>query len=185
MRNLKINVSADSVRHTLRKNYEAYEKSWAETETKWQAAAVEAFADVAKRAQACATRNAQRPTENRELAGGKIGPEYSVPGKVLSEVLVKLGAELFKLCADRPRYYGEEYHRAITMLDAHEDANIELSEEEFQQLMENKWDWRSDWRRAMTAVDDYALHYLGDMPSGSGGGLPSNITGGCSPDVID
>jgi len=168
VRNLKVNVNTLSVRETLRKNYEAYQKSWAETEAKWQEVAVEAFAHAGKRAQACATRNAERPTESRELAGGKTGPEYSVPSTVFSETLLKLGAELSKVMHDRPRYYGEEYQRAIIMLEAHKGETIELDEEEFQQLMEDRWDWRRDWFRAVTSVGEHALRYLGDMPSGSG-----------------
>jgi len=47
----------------------------------------------------------------------------------------------------------------------HEGKTIELSEEEFRELMGDEWGWQRDWRNMMTSVDDHAQHYLGAAPA--------------------
>lgn len=50
---------------------------------------------------------------------------------------------LFLSCSDRPVCHVRDYDRAIAMLRMHEAPLIEISAEEFDQLVNDEWDWKN------------------------------------------
>lgn len=148
MHDLKITANTAELKSALAAHYEDYQKSWAATEVKWQVAVLAALENAANRSAKVTKDEATRPTETHEGA--------NVPAKRLSRALARLGKEVSKVFNDRPHDYSDDYQQAIEMLEAHQSETIELSEDEFQVLMQDKWDWRGAWCRTVATINSYS-----------------------------
>lgn len=107
-------------------------------------------ADVGELARRCeANREKHREVFERAVEGWRRAVHAKIAQieeQLLAGDLVDLG---FRLAV--PVDHTADYDRAIAMLDMHEEPFIELSEEDFAQLVLDDWGWKREWTQTTSA----------------------------------
>ena len=60
---------------------------------------------------------------------------------------------------DKPRYYGDCYTQALEMLEFCSEESVTLSGEQFRELVNDEWNWSSDFDRSHAKYSSLSLHY--------------------------
>lgn len=107
-------------------------------------------------------------------------------GDLLAKELQKIvSGEKFEIrfSLQQPQSHIKEYDLAIKMLEMSIDTNIEISQYEFNQLVNDEWDWKSVFKSSYYSNSAYVGSTVISGASGTSGASGSSGSSGYSYDV--